>query len=657
MGFTDYIKSINYLHIRKNIFRREVETAFFTHRPYKLPKINRIKKERLNEFKINYPFVFFKSTRNNIASKLLAIESEKEIIDAADNVFNNRYNIIGSGNIDLGDEINWHKDYKSCYIWENVLYWKKNFLSVPNGVDIQFPWDLARFHQGLWLGKAYLISEDEKYTTKFLELFAGFISSNPFCVGIHWLNSSEVSIRLTNILYAFAFFINSAKVDERIVNTLIEFVLYHTLYIENNLEYETYRDNRYMCNLLGLAASGLLLSDSPYGKKIFRFSADGFEEEIRKQINEEGISYEHSIPFQITVLEILYLAKFILEKGGYKTSAGFDSLLKEMFTVTASFLRDDESVPLIGDIISSRILAYKPHVNSFSFSYPMPVGSTLFEEEEWKEKGKSFAAELLFIVGENAYENFLKLPGSNEEKRSIAFIKGGHYIIRSRNLHLHVVAGEISKHGFGARGHNDTFSFDLYFNGKKFIVDSGTYSFFADSKLRYELRSEEHHNTVFIDDEPFSDFNGLFKIKGDITKPKILEWITNNEEDILSAQHYAYSRLVDPVITKRTFHFFKQKNIIKIKDEFFGGQKHKATLNLHIHPDVIITQLSDTHFNLNNNNTEIKIIINSASENFLTLIADTEYSDFYGTLRKSKKITAVIKEKFPAFIITEIQLL
>lgn len=654
MSFTDYIKSINYLHVRKKIFRREVETAFFTHKPFKLPGITRIKISDVEIYKTKYPFSIIKNNNDVISEGLLKIESEKEIINDAENTLNNRYNFFGNGYIDLGENINWHHDYNGNYTWEKSLYWKSDFFSFPKGVDIYYPWLLARFHQGLWLGKAYLITNDEKYIDKFLELFKSFISLNPFCVGIHWLSSSEVAIRLINILYSFAFFINSEKIDERIINSLIEFVLYHAIYIENNLEYSSHRDYRYLLDLLGLSAAGLLLINSSYGNKIFHFAADGFEEDIRKLAHAAGVNVDRSVPIHFLNTECLYLAKIILEKGNYTPSDGFNNLLKKMFNTASVYLRDDESIPLTGDLFPGRILSFKPSSN-FRYSYIMPVGSSMYKEKEWKYFGKTFSAELLFLLGLESFDNFSSIKFSKIVPNSIAFNDVRHYILRSNDTHLFIEAGEISK--YNSSGHYDTFTFELFYKGEKMIVDPGMFSKYSDEHLYTEMKSEKFHNTVTIDDESFADNEGLFSIKGDITKPKTIEWLSNNEEDILSAQHYAYSRLVDPVICKRTFHFLKHKKLIRIKDEFLGGQKHKALLSFHFHPDVTIEKISEIDYTISKNKTNIILKIITSSENYSSMITDTFYSESYGKIAKSKKICVVIKEIFPAFIITELHLL
>ncbi len=262
----------------------------------------------------------------------------------------------------------------------------------------------------------------------------------------------------------------------------------------------------------------------------------------------------------------------------------------------------------------------------------------------------------MVLFGADALDKYQNIKTEKPEISSSAFKEGGHFIIRDKDIHLFIEAGEIGKHGGGAPGHNDTFSFELFYKNRLIIVDPGTYSYFADKDLRNFLRSVKSHNTFFIDDEPLSEIEGLFNVKEDLTKPKVLEWLNNNEEVVFSAQHYAYTRLVDPVIIKRTFHYFKERKQIKIKDEFFGGTKHKASANIHFHPDVEIIKISKYEFAAAAGEVKLKFSFFCSSEFFSAKIDEAFFSESYGRLEKTKKLSFFFKENFPAFIITEINL-
>lgn len=658
MSITDFFSNLKYNFLGRKIFRREVEALFYSQNKLNLPKIPAVTKENLAKFKENYSLGFYTNSAEfqKAGLEVLKYEKPEDIISLAGKVLENKYDILSSGEIYLGEKINWNCDYKSDFEWKLNLFWQDDFFDVPKGTDLKYPWELARFHQGLWLGKAYLITGDEKYTLKFLELWSDFNSSNPLCAGVNWMNSKEVAIRLVNIAHSFSFFMHSGLIDENVINKYIDFLLIYAYYLENNLEYSARRDSKYLSGLLGLAVIGFIIKDHPYGKKNIHFSLSKFEQEIRLQVYSDGISYEQSVPYHSTILEMFYLAKRIYEKNGFHFSEGFNERIKKMFTVQSVYLRKDNSVPLVGDIISSRILSFSNSSGPIDFSYTLPVGAYLFNDPKLRYFNSASITDLVFLFGTEAIEKYKSIKIESPDFRSTGFSKGGHFVLRNYDLHFFVEAGDVGKHGGGAPGHDDTMSFDLFYKNKSIIADSGTYSYFNDKPLRNRLRSVKHHNTVYIDSENLTEYKGVFKIKEDLTKPEVLEWISDKHEDHLSVQHHAYLRLVDPVVCKRTFNFIKQKNIIKIKDEFFGGANHQACCSIHFHPEVVVTKISDLEYSAKRDDAELNIKFELESKDFYSVIQETEYSAAYGHLTTAKKIVISINDLFPAFINTEITL-
>ena len=332
------------------------------------------------------------------------------------------------------------------------------------------------------------------------------------------------------------------------------------------------------------------------------FAFHNFEQEIRSQVHEDGISYEQSIPYHLVNLETLYLGKIILENSGSNFSEGYNRLLQNMFEAQYNYIREDKSVPQLGDSITSRILPFNLIDIDLDYSTPLAVGAYLFSEGNYKSFFPEGSAELLFLFGPGFTQNYSRIRLELGEKRSKGFINGGHYFLRGKEVDIFVKAGEIGRQGKEAPGHSDIFTFDLVYKGKQFIVDSGAYSIFADPDLRNRLRSIRYHNSVYIDDMQLSEF---------LTRPKVLEWKSDNDEDILSVQHYAYIKLPDPVICKRTFHLNKEIINLKIKDELIGGAEHLVNANIHFHSSVLLEKIADHYFSAAYQDTRIEVKFHS----------------------------------------------
>lgn len=640
------IKRLNYSFLRKKIFRREVESSFYSNRKFPLPVVPKIKENGIDGFKNQFPFRFFKDQEEFNSSKLLLgnLEQANDIISCADKILDNKF-ILNGNEIDLGENICWDKDYISGYQWEKNLHWKYDPFSTPHGTDIKNAWEIARFHQGISLGKAFLLTGDEKYVRRFIFLFNDFRTNNPFCGGVNWVDSAEVAVRLINVVYALSFFIDSPLINELFINDFRDFALFHSVFIENNLDYSKHRGSSYLLNLLGLAVAGVLFNDHHYGSKNISFAFHNLEQEIRSQVHEDGISHEQSIPYHLLSLETLYLARIILERSGNNFSEGYNLLLQNMFSAQFNYLRNDKSVPQLGDSVSGRILPLNLIDNQLDYSSPLAVGAYLFNDGTYKSFFPDGSAELLFLYGPGFVQNYSKIPLEHFQKRSLGFLRGGHYFLRAGNIDVFVQAGEVGTQGAGTHAHSDIFSFELFYKGKQFIVDSGTYSIFADHDLRLLLRSVRHHNSLDIDDVQLSK---------DSTRPKLLEWNSNNDEDILSVQHYAYIKFPDPVICKRTFQLNKENINLKIKDELIGGSEHLINAGIHFHPSVMLNKIENNHFSAACQDVKIEIKFHTPSDYFNSSIREVDYSPGYGILGKTKKLSIHSNDKFPSFFITEI---
>jgi len=650
---------------KKKIFRREVETALRNGKQIKLPSLPAYSKQQLSAIKNSFPFQVIASDSNKDSVKkfLEGQENAGNILHEAENILLHRFVFFGIEEIMLGEKVRWNFDYLSSFAFPDEPYWNIYVEDFPKGVDVQAAWELGRMHFLPTLGAAYLLTDDEKYSEKYFSLVDDFITSTANFTGVQWANPSEAAIRLINIILGFGFFLESPLLNEQRFLRVQETVLLHTLYLEHTIEHSEVRDHRYVLVHLGLLCASMFIQNKAYAERLFHFSASHFEQEIRRQVFEDGVSFEQSVQLHPFNTELFLLAKYFLERKGKIVSDEYNRRLLEMFIALSLYRRPaslngkDSSLPNIGDAFTSPILDFSSSDQSKYINELLCIGAYLFNDEKLKLPAGTSTEYLLFLFGAEAVKTFHTIKSNVERSSSLGLIKGGHFFFRTKEMDMFIRTSEIGKSGSGAPGHNDTFTFELLYKNKLFFVDSGSYSFYADKDLRNKLRSVFSHNTFSIDNTQLADFNGLFNIKEDLTKPKIIEWQTDNEEDKLIAQHFAYVRLSDPVICKRGFYFLKEKKKIKIKDEFLGGKKHKIVSHLHLHHEVEIEKIEPNKYLLKNGEAKLQISFHCSSENFETYLQDSVYSPGYRVLHQAKKIYVVLHENLPTFYIIEIDLL
>jgi hypothetical protein len=640
------------LHLKRILFRRDAENAFYSGKPLTLPHLKEITKDNIHEYKNSYPFNLIKGSHNSaeIRDILLSLEDYRQIIQQADLAKGNIFDFPYKENIYLGDRIRWNYDYLSGYEWGKELSWRGEFFRFPDGTDIVNGWLLGRLNQLIYLGKGYLASGDEKYVIHYIKLLNEFIDENPYCTGINWIDPAEVSIRLLNMIFSLPLIIGSAFVDEKFLNIIKNQILHYAVFIENNMEEEDH-GYTFLVNIASIAAAGILLKDYDYGRKLIHLASAGGEEAIRKLITSEGISNIRSTAYHPHIVEAFFIIKLSLEKAGMKLSGLFMERYSKMFDVLSSYLREDNSVPIIGDNFIRRILPFSNETNNF----PLAVGCIEFNKGVYKSFFPSPIPELLFLKGKEAVEEFRRVALSEYKKISYGYLKSGIFILRNEDIHIAVDAADIGSGRRKTTGHNDILSFELFFKGKPVIVDPGTYSLYSDPAIRKQQRSVKNHNSLFIDDEEPVVLEGIQNIKEDLTKPKVTEWHSDEYEDILSVQHYAYARFADPVIIKRIFRFRKEKNKLILRDELFGGSSHKCTLNFILHPDIDVRQTALHRFSFSGP-AEGELIFSTPEDVYSCSLHDSLYSPSYGKVMITKKITIIFTSRLPVYSETEILL-
>jgi|GEM_PF-858607 len=664
MNFINKMLALN-AGTKKKLFQREIESAFQKGKQIKLPPLPAYQEQQRKFMKNSFPFeeLCSEEKREHLKNFLMKSGLQEPLLASACKVLENKFSFYHLNEISLGSTIDWNIDSLSSFTFPDSLFWKIELEQFPKGVDPQNAWEIGRMHNLTSLGLAFLLSGDEKYSEKYFGLLESFTTATANYRGIQWTNAFEVGIRLLNIIFSWGFFLSSTQVDENRYRLMQKIIMLHTFYLEHTIEHAEVRDHRYLLVHLALLSASGVIQNKAYADRLFHFSVLQFEKEMRRQVFDDGVSFEQSVRLHPLNIEIFLLAKYLMDKKGKKVSEEYNRRLHKMFEVLKSYCRvqlhdnDEMVIPNIGDAFTSPLLALPSKTLNDHIKQLLFVGAALFHDDALMPMGDAQPLYFSALYGTNQLASLQEKMVAASETVSSGFPHGGHFIMRTKELDLFIRAAEIGKHGAGAPGHNDTFTFELLYKNKLFFVDPGTYSFYADKDLRNKLRSVFSHNTFSVDNTQLADFSGLFDIKEDLTSPKIIEWRSDNEEDVLIGQHFAYVRLADPVICKRAFYWLKEKKKIKIKDEFIGGRKHKIVSHLHLHPDVVCEKIGTEKYLLSQDGVLLQVTLHSSSENFVSTVEDGMYSPSYMALYTTTKIHAVLHETLPTFYIIEIDLL
>ena len=475
---------------------------------------------------------------------------------------------------DFGPRIDWHRDPQTGVQWP-LAHFTRVPLVVGQGADVRVVWELNRLHHLVTLGRAFLLTNDERYTDEFLLQLASWYESNPPHFGVNWTVAMEAGIRAVNIIAALEMFRGSPNVTYQTIELVLKMLLSHGRFIRANLEF-SYRttSNHYLSDLIGLFAIGEMVPELQEARRWRDFSRPRLAEEMTRQVFADGVDYEGSTAYHRFVLEVFSIYFSICRAVDFDPGTLFRTRLEAMYDFVRCYLKPDHTAPLIGDSDDGRLIKFKNRP-AVDHSYLMPIGAVLFEDGSFKQSNQ-IDEEALWWFGQAGLETLERLPINERPAGSRAFSEAQIFVQRADDLYSIIDCGDHGLRGRGSHAHSDALSIEVFAYDRTFLRDPGTYVYTASEEERNLFRSTAYHNTVRIDGEEISEINpGELFAFGSNVHPHVNQWESTAESDVLDAEHHAYRTLASPVTHRRIITFDKRKGFWTIRDIFTGDGKHR----------------------------------------------------------------------------------
>jgi len=509
-------------------------------------------------------------------------EESRRLLSVAQSITReHRWPLLGFGDKDFGESINWNHDPLSLRIWP-LDYHADISLWHNDGSDIRVLWELNRLGHFITLARAYALSKDESLAEEFSRQVESWREQNPVGRGANWACAMEVALRAMNLLAAFSLFRSSpAFTEERLVSMLTMFDQ-HGRHIQRNLEFSNIAtSNHYLSDVAGLLWIAIMLPELSAAAEWRGWAMTELLREMDKQILPDGADYESSTGYHRFVLE-LFLYSFILcDANDIAIEEKYWQKLRAMFVYLRGILRPDGYAPLIGDTDGGQVL---PIVNRAAddHGYLLAFAAVIFADAGFKLPGVKASEELLWMLGKDEVRGFEKLLADDAPLGSHDFPGAGTYVLRNEDQFLLFNLGGAGRKAGRTHKHNDALSIEVSFGGRAFIVDPGAFVYTADLRERHLFRSTAYHSTIQIDGEDQNTTNEAEPfVIGTEVRPRLLDWQTTSERDYVSAEHSGYARLGQGIIHRRSITFDKPEGWWLVEDEISGHGEHTIAARFH----------------------------------------------------------------------------
>jgi uncharacterized heparinase superfamily protein len=430
----------------------------------------------------------------------------------------------------LGDLIDHRFTFLNRRLEINPIDWNRRYESHLWNYQLHY------FNYAVPAARAFIERGDENAMRACRKLIVSWIEGARIGKSDGW-DPYPISLRAVNWIYAYSLI--AGRSDDRQFLERWRASIHRQLdFLSSHLEYQ-HLANHLLKNVKALVIGGLFFNNEEWLSK----GENLLWSELEEQVLEDGGHYERSPMYHAQVLTD--------------------------FLECYALVRACDRVAKHGTI-ESRLLAMARFLDTMS--YPDGTLALFNDSANTEECGP-----------EPILESSVRIAGVHENRHLLSFPNSGYYIWISRDEQEKIIvdAGPPSAGYNSAHAHCDLLSYELWLDGKPFIVDSGVHGY-GEDRFREYSRSTRAHNTVMFDGREQSEVWGTFRMA---RRAQVVSVEVEGDERTWSFRGeyrpYYDSQLVHERHIEREaggrWHF---------TDRLVSGAAERAMSFIHLHPDV-----------------------------------------------------------------------
>ena len=546
----------------------------------------------------------------------------EETIQEADEILQHRFRLLGYRDLDYGAEIDWHFDAVHGKRAPLKPWYKMRFLDFGEVGDHKVTWELNRHQHLVTLAKAWTFTGDDRYVEEITRQLYSWQAANSYPMGINWGSSLEVAFRSVSWLWVRNLLAQAPAIPQSFDHDALHGLAQNGKYIERFLSTYFSPNTHLIGEAVALFFIGTLCPEIPPAQRWQEKGLAIVLAEAERQVRPDGVYFEQSLYYHVYALDFFLHTRALAACNQIAVPESFDLILRKMLEVVR-VLSDNGPPEGFGDDDGGRV--FNPRRNRAEhMSDPLALGAALFQDQNICNS-TALTEEAMWLFGERAVIS--ASPPSIPV--SVAFPDGGLYVMSSQRTQMLIDAGPHGS-GRGGHGHADALSLRLSINGRRWLVDPGSYIYLApepEHHSRDQFRGTGAHNTLRVDGLDQAIPKGPFSWVS-LPDVKAEEWIAGPRFDLFSGSHTGYARLSDPVIHRRAiFHLHGEYWLVR--DVADGKGTHNLEVSWQFAPELEVST-SSVGFTASHLGGESLVLL-SAVQNEWDAVAEQGYvSSVYG---------------------------
>ena len=520
-------------------------------------------------------------------------QAAESVIYEADNICRHRFDLLGYQNLDYGPVIDWHRDPVHGKRSPLKPWFRFNFLDFHEVGDHKVIWELNRHQHLVTLAKAWCLTRNPAYTKELVSQWYSWRKENPYPIGINWASSLEVAFRSLSWLWMRNLLAESSDLPPAFQTDMVLALQLHGRHIEQYLSTYFSPNTHLLGEAVALFFIGTLCTEISAAE---RWRNKGWRivlEESQRQVRPDGLHFEQALYYHVYALDFFLHARLLAKENDFAIPEQFDNVLKKMLDVIQA-LSSTGSPEGFGDDDGGRV--FDPRRNRIAhMTDPLALGAVLYDCNNYP--AARLTEEAIWLAGEKAVQK-LTAPAVQPLPVSQALTSGGIYLSNDREpcVQQLMVDGGPQGESRSGHGHADALSIRLSLDGKRFLIDPGTYCYISGDDERDRFRGTGAHNTLRVDNADQAVPSGPFAWTS-IPHVTAETWLNGKTFDFFVGSHDGYRRLPDAVLHRRQIFHVKGGSWL-VRDVAEGEANHLLETFWHFAPEFTVTQDGNAIFAL-----------------------------------------------------------